>query len=265
MANPESPSPEPPARVDPNTADLTELQALPGVGPALAARIAAARPFRDAEDLRRVAGIGPAALDALRDRLIFDVDVAGTAEPAAAGAQEFVREASDRMEEAFEVAGARWASATGGRRLLVDAGLVGAAVILSMFLTLSVLAGINRSLDVSRQPTVRQLVSDVAGLEARLEALQSQADSVEGRLSALEGLTGRMNAVESEVERMQTALDQAAAEVAAMQSTVEAVSGEVAGLRTEVDRIDFFLRGVQDLFKSLYPEVPPVPEATPAS
>jgi competence ComEA-like helix-hairpin-helix protein len=264
VADPESPSTDPLARVDPNTAALAELQTLPGVGPALAARIAAARPFRDAEDLRRVPGIGPAALDAMRDRLTFEV-AAGTAEPAAAGAEEFVREASERVEEAFESAGARWATATGGRRLLVDVGLVGVAVILSMCLTLSVLAGINRSLDVSRQPTVRQLVSDVAGLGARLDALQSRADSFEGRLSALEGLTGRMNAVESEVERMQTALDQAATEVAAMRSTVEAVSGEVAGLRTEVDRIDSFLRGVQDLFKSLYPEVPPVPEATPAS
>jgi competence protein ComEA len=56
-------SPGGPATLDPNTATPAELTALPGVGPALAARIAAARdtlPFRSAADLERVRGIGPA-------------------------------------------------------------------------------------------------------------------------------------------------------------------------------------------------------------
>ncbi len=46
--------------VDLNTATSAELQSLPRVGPAMAARIEAARPFRHASDLRRVRGVGPA-------------------------------------------------------------------------------------------------------------------------------------------------------------------------------------------------------------
>lgn len=52
------------AEVDVNTASLDELQKVRGIGPAMAARIVAARapgPFRDAEDLQdRVRGFGPA-------------------------------------------------------------------------------------------------------------------------------------------------------------------------------------------------------------
>jgi predicted flap endonuclease-1-like 5' DNA nuclease len=44
--------------VDLNTATQSELESIPGVGPALAGRIIGARPFRRVEDLRRVRGIG---------------------------------------------------------------------------------------------------------------------------------------------------------------------------------------------------------------
>jgi DNA uptake protein ComE-like DNA-binding protein len=65
----------PPQRIDPRTADARALEELPGVGPALARRIVAARArgvvFRRPEDLLRVRGIGPAKLARMRDRLDF--------------------------------------------------------------------------------------------------------------------------------------------------------------------------------------------------
>jgi competence protein ComEA len=57
-------------RVDLNRADEARLLQLPGVGEALARRIAEARDqsggFHEVEDLRRVSGIGPATLERLR-------------------------------------------------------------------------------------------------------------------------------------------------------------------------------------------------------
>ena len=54
-----------------NSADVTALDALPGVGPATAQRIIDWRDqnggFRTVDDLEQVPGIGPAKLDALRD------------------------------------------------------------------------------------------------------------------------------------------------------------------------------------------------------
>jgi competence protein ComEA len=53
--------------LDPNTAPPEELARLPGVGPALAARVVADRessgPFRSVDELTRVAGIGPSTLE----------------------------------------------------------------------------------------------------------------------------------------------------------------------------------------------------------
>ena len=46
-----------------NTAQSDELTKLPGVGPAMADRIAAARPFEKPEDLLNVSGIGPVLLE----------------------------------------------------------------------------------------------------------------------------------------------------------------------------------------------------------
>ncbi len=56
-----------------NTADATALEELPGVGPALAARIIAWReengPFRAVDELLAVSGIGERTLDGMRDQV----------------------------------------------------------------------------------------------------------------------------------------------------------------------------------------------------
>lgn len=56
-------------RVDVNTASVRLLTTLPGVGPVMAERIVAGRPYHRPEDLLRVPGIGPARLEALRGRI----------------------------------------------------------------------------------------------------------------------------------------------------------------------------------------------------
>lgn len=63
------------ARVRINSASASELQALPGIGPALAQRIVAERSkgrFSSAEDLQRVPGIGKAKLARLRELVEVD-------------------------------------------------------------------------------------------------------------------------------------------------------------------------------------------------
>jgi DNA uptake protein ComE-like DNA-binding protein len=56
--------------VDVNHADADELGSLPGIGPVIAARVIAARPYRSVEELERVRGIGPRTLEKLRPRVI---------------------------------------------------------------------------------------------------------------------------------------------------------------------------------------------------
>ncbi len=52
--------------VDINTAPAAALEAIPGIGPAIAERIIANRPYGSVDDLLRVRGIGPATLEKIR-------------------------------------------------------------------------------------------------------------------------------------------------------------------------------------------------------
>ena len=59
-------------RIDINTASVSELIELPGVGPAKAAAIVEERerkPFASVEDITRVSGIGDRMLEQLRDKI----------------------------------------------------------------------------------------------------------------------------------------------------------------------------------------------------
>jgi competence ComEA-like helix-hairpin-helix protein len=58
--------------VDVNRASVAELASLDGIGPKLAARIVAARPFASVDDVARVSGIGQRRLARLRPRLVLD-------------------------------------------------------------------------------------------------------------------------------------------------------------------------------------------------
>ena len=58
-------------RLDLNTATQAQLEALPGVGPAFAARLQAARPYRSLSDLDAVPGVGPKLLARLTPLVRF--------------------------------------------------------------------------------------------------------------------------------------------------------------------------------------------------
>jgi competence protein ComEA len=67
--------------IDINRATAEELQRLPRIGPAMAQRILEERqkaPFRSVEELRRVRGIGPKTLEALRPHVLVREEPART-------------------------------------------------------------------------------------------------------------------------------------------------------------------------------------------
>ena len=54
-----------------NTATEEQLEALPSIGPALAARLIAARPYRNLADLDAVRGVGPSLMEKLTPLVTF--------------------------------------------------------------------------------------------------------------------------------------------------------------------------------------------------
>lgn len=56
--------------IDLNTATLEQLQTVKGIGPALAARIVAARPFKSLDDMKNVRGIGRKKLEQFRPHFV---------------------------------------------------------------------------------------------------------------------------------------------------------------------------------------------------
>jgi competence protein ComEA len=70
-----------PSPVDVNVDPIDKLETLPGVGPAIAKEIIAARPLADYEAVAKLKGIGPEKLDALKGRLKFGTVAAPKEKP----------------------------------------------------------------------------------------------------------------------------------------------------------------------------------------
>lgn len=83
-AKAEKPAAAPAAPVDLNTADQKALEALPGVGPAMAKKIMAGRPYKSVDDLSKIKGMSKAKIDALRDKVMVSAPkaVAPASKPA---------------------------------------------------------------------------------------------------------------------------------------------------------------------------------------
>jgi competence protein ComEA len=58
--------PRPAGRSNVNTASQAELEALPGIGPAIARLIVEGRPYGSVEELERIKGIGSKRLEEIR-------------------------------------------------------------------------------------------------------------------------------------------------------------------------------------------------------
>jgi competence protein ComEA len=61
-----------PGSVDLNTGTASELQSISGIGPVLAAKIIAGRPYKSVDDLLRVTGMGPKLLEKIRPYLVVN-------------------------------------------------------------------------------------------------------------------------------------------------------------------------------------------------
>lgn len=229
-------------RLDPNTADLEALQQLPGIGAELAERIVNHRPYRSAEDLLTVPGLGGGTLDRIRGRLRFP---AGSSEVQAEadGLSQIETEAEAPPRGPFGLQGRSpgwWAALT----------LAAASVLCAVSLTLVVLLGINGTLDYGRHAAVRRVESRASQLESDLSAANSELNALRGRLEVIEGLSGRMTELEGRMDAAEQELDRTA-------GALDAVRQQVDDLQEQgdrLDRIEAFFAGLQELLGQWFAE-----------
>jgi competence protein ComEA len=90
----------PAAKVDLNTATADELETLPGIGPAYASEIIAARPFKSVDDLESLKGLSKARVDALREYVTVSTPAAAAPVEAKAKAKAKTKAAASATKPA---------------------------------------------------------------------------------------------------------------------------------------------------------------------
>jgi competence protein ComEA len=244
-------------QLDLNRADIKALTQLPGVGEVVAQRIIDLRPYADAEELLRVRGIGKASLARLKPYLRFEPHPeagrgAEAASPGEAGEHTRPKRASETSETGPLPSRASpvqtWHTMLAGADpfwLMFGTALV--SIVLSVFLSLAILGGINRTLDFGQHSAVSELRNSLEGLQSDLGDLDSRLASMDRRLEAVEGLSGQVKTLENEFATLREDVDQALLEMEATRAAVEQMAETVARLSERVGAFDSFLVGLEDL------------------
>jgi len=258
--------------VDPNVAEVEILAQLPGVGEVMARRIVEARPYAQAGDMLRVRGLGKASLDRLVPYLLFDQELEPSEraeEPVGEGTgkqdeptTEELGEETERSVEApkLEEVEPKAAPSPRVQRIAKDRPtysrgatlwlVLGTAVIsvaLSVLLSLAILGGINRTLDISQHSAVRQMAADLAVLQADLDDVSSRMEAIGRRIEAVEGLSGRVMAVEGEFSALRDEVTQSIEQLNSVHTLIDDLESEVSILSESVGGFNAFLDGLRQL------------------
>lgn len=268
-----------------NTTSRDELITLPGIGPVLADRLVAGRPFDSLEAVQAVKGIGANLLERLTDTPASQPDLTPAPEPQAANespaesGQVAIQEA---LEEEGQTAREALSEGTSGlgeslsepeqaARQAVETlpekdeqvaksrgslwpTLVNSMVtaLVAVLLTLAVLGGINGSLKFATGSQYRAMQGEAAQLTTQVQTLQQDLDGLRGRVNTLEGLGERTVALEKAQQQLNADLDAASQQVTAMQTEVAALNEKVTQQEERTQRFETFLQDLQTLLGNLF-------------
>lgn len=235
--------------LNPNSANEEQLRQLPGVGPQLAGRIVEGRPYQSADDLRQVPGLGDSVLDDIKPFLTFDAPSPDNAEDQVLDEKnDSASEPSGTLEDEerkYPLVLTESKPDRTGIWALLAVGV--ASVLCSVTLTLSVLAGINGTLDFGRHAALQETRNELIQIRSQFETTQVELEALRGRAQALEGVSGRMVEVEVRVATLQQQLGETISVVDEMQMELSVALEETRAQAERVARFQAFLDGLSRL------------------
>lgn len=278
-----------------NNAGKDELIALPGIGPALAERILAARPLGSLAAVRDIKGIKQGLLDQIMETpaaqpkiktapksppgeeaspLSQVEDIKDALVDKGKAAQKVIGESLADIQENIRegVSGLGETLGKGGQAAYKAMGalpekfeqasrthgtfwtfLVSSAVtaIVTLVLSLVILAAINGSLKFATGTQYRTLQSDVSELTAQVVSLQKDLADLRTRVNTLEGLGERTIALEKNQQQLSAGFEKASQQVTAMQAEVTALNKKVTQQDERTQRFESFLKDLQALLGKL--------------
>lgn len=273
-----------------NTANLTTLRKLPGIGSATAKRIIAARPFDTLEDLRKVAGFREEWLENLAPLVALDASQAEDSQTALIATDErtdlsevqateaeispsTTPPSEDETSNAAEADQAAPAVVTSELPAGVDtpttqpaprgvsiSGAIGIAVV-SSFLSfvfsiaavLSILTALNGGLSYANPAALTTQQRQLKSLDSQLTLIEEEIFSLRERLDNLDALAGRLTSIENEARKLRNEVQAAALQSEKLSQQVDKLAATIQNIQDTSQRFQAFLDGLQKLLVPAQP------------
>ena len=271
-----------------NKGSQDELISLPGIGPALANRLIAARPFNSLETAQTVNGISANLLKRLTDVTLEPeadqtdpasdkpspylqtedeappesrlTDIKERIEEGSRGIKqglsglgEAVKKQGQAARQSVETLPHKFEEAAKSRGSLWTV-LISSAItaLVTILLTLAVLGGINGSLKFAKSTQVQTMQREASQLSAQADTLQQDLDDLRGRVDMLEGLGDRTVALEAAQQQLADDQETASQQVTALQTEIADLNEKVTLQEERTQDFETFLKELQTMLNKLF-------------
>lgn len=271
-----------------NNGTYDELVVLPGIGPVLAKRLIAARPFDSLIAVQGVKGISANLLNRLSE-VTLEPDTPPSdptpstpspesqsvdetpAEAPPTDIKERIKEKSQDIKQGLSGLGETVTKQGQAVRQTVETipekfeqaskshgslwtTLISSAItaLVTILLTLAVLGGINGSLKFATGSQYRTTEREVSQLAAQVDTLQQDLDDLRGRVDMLEGLGDRTAELEKSQLQLVADLETTTQQLTDIQAEVTALDEKVTSQEERTQRFETFLIDLQTMLGNLF-------------
>jgi len=271
-----------------NNGEYDALIALPGIGPALANRLIAARPFDSLIAVETVKGMSANLLkqlsdavsdpdsqpqDQVTDEISAEPEIANEAPPESHSPdlkerlEEGSRKLKDGLSDFGEAVKNRGKAARQSleelpqkleevtksplsfRTILISSFIT---ALVTIILTLIVLGSINGSLKFATSAQVQTMQREASQLSAQVDTLGQDLSDLRGRVDLLEGLGERTVALEMAQEQLTASQEAASQQMADLQTNMDALDEKVTLQEERTQRFETFLKDLQTMLSNLF-------------